>query len=228
MTDQIAGLEKRQFTERKAILLRLLFTRSRTFSRPRLFGPSFSSRAFSVGPGQTTSCVALDHLGSPPGVRPASFVGRVFPAITWQPMKRKTWLMIFSFLAGGVSHRPPSLPFCRTFVLLSVGRAIRPVLAVIDSPLSASQQARRVNEGSGCQELTVPLSHLSRVSRLLSRRHLHLAVMLHLVAIHSLQQVTWSHCLQKSSPDAVLPVIQISIISNRRFSKFGHLIFYQT
>jgi len=51
---------------------------------------------------------------------PASFVSRVFPPITWQPMKRKMWLMIFSFLAGsGVSHSPTSLPFCPTLVLLS-------------------------------------------------------------------------------------------------------------
>jgi len=34
MTDQIAGLEKRQYTESKAILLRLLFTRSGSFCRP--------------------------------------------------------------------------------------------------------------------------------------------------------------------------------------------------
>jgi len=44
--------------------------------------------------------VWLDGVRGRIGRRP-SIVGGAFPAVAWQPIKRKMSLMIFSFLAGG-------------------------------------------------------------------------------------------------------------------------------
>jgi len=78
---------------------------------------------------------------------PASFVSRMFPPITWQPMKRKMWLMIFSFLADGIRHGPASVA----------------VIAVINSALSTCTAHCCCEETKEVQQ-----SHQSRLSPVIS------------------------------------------------------------